>query len=83
MYDLGKDTGKDYDEFYFNLIGTDWDTVIGNITFTITMPKVFDSSKVGFSLGTEGSQGNAGIDYQVEGNVIKEAITTFYILAKR
>lgn len=71
LYDLGKDTGKDYDEFYFNLIGTDWDTVIGNITFTITMPKVFDSSKVGFSLGTEGSQGNAGIDYQVEGNVIK------------
>ena len=42
LYNLGKDTGKDYDELYFNLIGDEWDTSISNITFTITMPKEFD-----------------------------------------
>ena len=47
-YNLGKDPVKDYDELYYNIIGDDWDTVIGNITFTITMPKEFDASKLGF-----------------------------------
>lgn len=70
LYDIGKDTGKNYDEFYFNLIGEDWDTAVGAITFTITMPKAFDGSKVGFSRGPVGSQESSGIDYQVVGNVI-------------
>ncbi len=70
VYDMGKDTGKNYDEIYFNLIGKEWDTAIGGITFTITMPKAFDGSKVGFSRGLLGSQENIGIDFQVEGNVI-------------
>jgi len=46
-YDLGKDKAKDYDELYFNIIGDNWDTVIGNITFTIDMPKEFDASTGG------------------------------------
>lgn len=73
IYDLGKDTGKKYDEFYFNLIGEEWDTAVEGITFKITMPKEFDSSKVGFSRGPAGSIENTGIDYQVEGNVISGA----------
>ena len=47
-YNLGKDPMKDYDELYYNIIGNEWDTVIGNITFTVTMPKEFNSSKLGF-----------------------------------
>ena len=70
-YNIGKDPLKDKDEFYFNIIGTEWDTAIGNITFTITMPKNFDACKLGFSSGNYGSVSNDYIDYTVDGNVIK------------
>lgn len=70
LYDLGKDKEKKYDELYFNLIGSEWDTSISNITFTITMPKEFDSSKLGFSSGTVGSTDSSKITYNVNGNVI-------------
>lgn len=69
-YNIGKDPVKDYDELYLNLIGTDWDTVIGNISFTINMPKEFDSSKLGFSSGSYGSTNNSNITYTVNGNTI-------------
>lgn len=69
-YNLGKDKIKDYDELYYNIIGSEWDTVIGNITFTITMPKGFDSSKLGFSSGSTGSTDNSNIKYTVSNNVI-------------
>lgn len=71
LYNLGKDTGKNYDELYFNLIGEDWDTSISNITFTIAMPKEFDSSKLGFSSGTVGSTDSSKITYNVDGNTIR------------
>lgn len=69
-YNLGKDSGKDYDELYYNIIGNEWDTVIGNVTFSITMPKEFDSSKLGFSSGTTGSTDNNKVKYNVSGNKI-------------
>lgn len=70
LYNLGRDTGKEYDELYFNLIGDEWDTSISNITFTITMPKEFDSSKLGFSSGAIGSTDSSKITYNVDGNII-------------
>lgn len=70
VYDIGKDPLKDSDEFYFNLIGSDWDTVIGNVTFSITMPSAFDANKLGFSIGAIGSSTSEGITYQVDDNVI-------------
>lgn len=69
-YNIGKDPLKDKDEFYFNIIGNEWDTVIGNVTFTITMPKKFDSSTLGFSSGKYGSIANENIHYEVNENVI-------------
>ena len=69
-YNLGKDPSEDYDELYFNLIGAEWDTFIDNITFTITMPKEFDASKLGFSSGVVGSTDSSNITYNVDGNVI-------------
>lgn len=69
-YNLGEDPVKDYDELYYNIIGNEWDTVIGNITFTITMPKEFDSSKLGFSSGIKGSTDNSKIKYNVNENKI-------------
>jgi len=69
-YNLGKDPVKNYDELYYNIIGNEWDTVIGNVTFTITMPKEFDSSKLGFSSGATGSTDNSKVKYNVSGNKI-------------
>lgn len=69
-YNLGKDPMKDYDELYYNIIGNEWDTVIGNITFTVTMPKKFDANKLGFSSGTIGSTKNDKINYTINENTI-------------
>ena len=69
-YDIGKDPVKNYDELYINIIGNEWDTVIGNVTFNITMPKEFDSSKLGFSSGAKGLTGNSNIKYLVSDNTI-------------
>lgn len=69
-YNLGKDPLKDCDELYYNIIGNEWDTVIGNITFHITMPKEFDSNKLGFSSGVFGSTDSSKIKYIVDGNEI-------------
>lgn len=44
--------------------------MIGNITFSITMPKSFDSSKLGFSAGRVGSTDSSKIKYSVSGNTI-------------
>jgi len=70
-YNIGKDTGKGYDELYFNLIGDAWDTTISNISFTITMPKSFDESKLGFASGVKSSTESKNINYAVNDNVIK------------
>lgn len=69
-YNIGKDPVKDYDELYYNIIGDEWDTVIGNVTFSITMPKEFDSSKLGFSSGARGSIDNSNILYNINENTI-------------
>lgn len=69
-YDIGKDPIKDADELYFNLIGDEWDTKIQNVTFTITMPKKFDKSLLGFSSGIKGSTDSSKIVYNVNGNTI-------------
>ena len=69
-YNIGKDPLKDKDELYYNIIGTDWDTVIGNVSFSITMPKEFDEKLLGFSAGTQGSTNNSNVKYTVKGNKI-------------
>lgn len=70
LYDLGKDTGKGYDELYFNLIGPEWDTIIFDTTFRITMPKEFDETMLGFSGGEIGSVNSSNINFEVDGTVI-------------
>ena len=74
-YELGKDDIVQYDELYYNIIGTGWDTAIGNVTFSITMPKEFDASKIGFSSGSEGLVSSDGVDYWVIGNTIEGKYT--------
>ena len=69
-YNIGRDTRRGYDELYFNLIGSGWDTTVDNISFTITMPKSFNQSKLGFSAGAGSSAGGQNVSYEVNGNVI-------------
>ena len=71
IYNIGKDPLEDKDEFYFNIIGNEWDTIIGDITFKITMPKDFDASKLGFSAGPKGATNSNNIKYHVNGRVIE------------
>ena len=72
-YNIGNDKLKDADEFYLNLIGNQWDTNINKLTFTITMPKDFDTNKIGFSAGKYGTSGipkDGYFNYLVKNNVI-------------
>ncbi len=70
-YDIGNDSARGYDELYYNLIGVNWDTTISNVTFSITMPKDFDTSKLGFSSGPFGATYIDNIYYTVDdGRVI-------------
>ncbi len=70
LYNLGKDPSENYDEFYFDLIGNEWDTTISGITFTITMPKEFDQSLLGFSSGIVSSTNSSDVQFEVDGNTI-------------
>ena len=74
-YVMGRDIGEGFDELYYNIIGTGWDTYIENVTFTINMPKEFDESKLGFSAGYYGIAGVSDIEYSVEGNTISGGLT--------
>jgi len=63
---------KDHkNEFYYNIIGPEWDTTIHNASFKIVMPYDVDPEKVGISIGKYGTKGFKGIArYKVDGNVI-------------
>lgn len=74
-YVLGEDKNIDFDELYYNIIGDKWDTYIDEVSFTITMPKEFDSSMVGFSTGEYGAVGTDIVEYTVDGNVISGNLT--------
>ena len=73
-YSLSNDKTKEFDEVYFNIIGTEWDTSIANITFNVTLPKDFDKSKVGFSTGTYGTVGSNKVDFSIDGRTISGKI---------
>lgn len=71
-YDLGRDKNKGFDELYLNMIGTEWDTTIDEVTFNISMPKEYDKEKLGFSVGGYGSFGynESDIEFIQESNSI-------------
>ena len=45
------------DELYYNIVGTGYDCPIEHVTWTVHMPKDFDTSTIGYSVGDEGSSG--------------------------
>lgn len=63
-------------EFYFNIIGTEWPVEINNASFIVDMPKDFDFEKAGLSIGQYGTVGFKDTAfYQKEGNSICGKIT--------
>ena len=69
-YSMGEDVLQGADEFYYNIIGTSWDTGIKNVSFSVLMPKEFDENKLGMSYGYEGYTKTEGLRYSVIGNRI-------------
>ena len=59
-YDMGGDDYADYDELYFNLVGTGWQSTIQNFSFTINFPKPIDPSMIWLTGGTYGSTAQRG-----------------------
>lgn len=86
-YNIGKDPLPNADEFYFNLIGSEWDAPIKKASFNITMPEEFDKKLLGFSSGKVGSTNSSNVEYTVNGNVItgnlKSPLSTYQALTIR
>ncbi|MBR1424050.1 DUF2207 domain-containing protein [bacterium] len=58
-------------EFYYNIIGTNWAVPINRASFNLTMPSTVDPSKVGLSIGKYGTKGfSGGAEFSVNGNKI-------------
>lgn len=73
-YSIGRDKLTDVDQLYYNIVSSKHEAPYGSVTFSITMPKDFDESKLGFSAGAKGTEDSLKIRYSVEGN----KITGFY-----
>ena len=67
---VGNDGQEGFDEFYYNLIGTEWSSYIQTASFSIEMPKGFDQNKLHFTAGSYGSTDGSPVDYSVNGNTI-------------
>lgn len=59
-------------EFYFNIIGTQWPVEINHVDFTVNMPEAFNPDKAGLSIG---AQGTAGFTSGAEFNINNQTIT--------
>ena len=63
-------------EFYFNIIGTEWPVEIRRVNFTVNMPEQFDPNKAGLSIGKEGTVGFDGeAQFFVNENTLSGYIT--------
>lgn len=59
---FGDDFKNDYDFFFYNIIGTDYPVFIFDITFSLTLPKAFDTEPK-FYTGSHGTTDPAKITY--------------------
>jgi len=70
------DIKSDKNEFYYNIIGTNWDTTINMVDFEVVMPSKFDPKKAGISIGKYGTKGfDGGAYFSVNGTTIKGMTT--------
>ncbi|HCJ93957.1 MAG TPA: hypothetical protein DHV69_01705, partial [Sphaerochaeta sp.] len=67
-YDIGADPHEEYDEFYYNIVGEDWEVPIGKFTFSITFPFPISSDRVSLTRGFWGSTTAQGLKWQLSGD---------------
>lgn len=70
LYVIGDDTNTEMDEFYFNIVGPQWEVPIHNTSFSIVMPKSFDANNLNITSGYLDSTNNDEVSYSVQGNTI-------------
>ena len=51
---LGDDKIKEFDQLYYNFIGTGWDTTISNVNINIQFEKPIEDRPITFYVGTDG-----------------------------
>lgn len=60
-YDIGADVHEGYDEFYYNIVGEDWEVPIERFSFSITFPKPVSADRISFTKGLWGSKSSDGL----------------------
>lgn len=76
-YDYGDDGNENYDKIYHNILGTDWDCDVNNVTFAVNMPKSFDKDNISITYGDRYSTSKY-VDYTVTGNTIRGEVSNLY-----
>lgn len=66
-YDDGVDL---FDQIYWDLIPTGWETAIDHASFTVTMPKSFDFDSVNVIVGAVGSGDESRATFSANGNKV-------------
>lgn len=69
-YVFGDDRVHTYDEFYYSLIGTDWDCEIENSSFIIEFEGSPDLSGMQFYCGKASENGSEDVRWQADGNTV-------------
>lgn len=82
-YVMGNDVLPNADEFYFNVIGTGWETCIANVSFSIEMPDTFDENNLGMSYGAYGESKLDGLYYGIDGNTIYGELDSSVVLKQK
>ena len=65
-YDIGEDRFDDRDEFYYNIIGVDWQEPIKETSFVVKFPQPVDKNNINFTRGLYGSIGSEGVDWSLD-----------------
>ncbi len=73
-YNNGRDPLSGVDEFYFNLLGDEWNTTIDHFSFSITFPREFDGSYLQMYTGKHGNASDDGLTYQIDGTTLSGEI---------
>ena len=68
-YNLGKDTGKNNDELYYDIV-SNLDAPVSNLTFTVTFPSKIDEKSVKFLVDGIYNLTDDDVTYTIKDNVI-------------
>ncbi len=76
-FDIGADTYPDFDEFYFNLVGSLWECPIDKASFEITFPKPINKDMVWLTRGKSGSTNvdNSFLNFSSDNKIISGTLS--------